>query len=48
MYSVAATLATATLASALPFLAPLADGATQALRWLLGLLNTIIRLIAEL
>ena len=48
LYAIAATLATATLASLLPALTPLAHAATQALQWLLGLLNTVIRLIAEL
>lgn len=48
MYTTAATLATAALASLLPALAPLAHAATQALHWLLGLLNAVIRLIAEL
>ena len=48
MYTSAVTLATAALASLLPALAPLAHAATQALHWLLGLLNAVIRLIAEL
>ena len=48
LYTTATTLATAALGHLLPALAPLANTATQALQWLLGLLNTIIRLIAEL
>lgn len=48
MYTTAATLATAGLATALPVLVPLAHAATRALHWLLGLLNAVIRLIADL
>jgi len=48
MYTIAATLATATLASLLPSLAPVSTLAVKAMNWLLHLLNTVIRLIADL
>lgn len=48
MYTIAGTLAVRILAAAVPLLAPLSDAAGDGLRWLLHLLNTLIRLIAEL
>ena len=48
MYTIAATLASSALASLLPALVPLATLAAHALNGLLHLLNTVIRLIAEL
>ena len=48
MYTIAATLATTALSSLLPFLTPLSTLAVEGLRWLLHLLNTVLRIIAEL
>ena len=48
MYAIAASVASAGLATILPALSPLATAASHFLTWLLHLLNTIIRLIAEL
>jgi len=48
LYSTAATLAAAALSGSIPFLTPLSTAATQALHWLLQLLNTVIQLIAQL
>jgi competence protein ComEC len=48
MYTIAATVSFAALASLLPWLAPVSALAVKALTWLLHLLNTVIRLISEL
>ena len=48
LYAIAAAVGTAALALLLPVLAPVSTAAADILRWLLHLLNTVIRLIAEL
>ena len=48
LYAIAAAVGTAALTLLLPFLAPVSTAAADRLRWLLHLLNTVIRLIAEL
>ncbi|MBO4536732.1 MAG: ComEC/Rec2 family competence protein, partial [Bacteroidales bacterium] len=48
MYSIAAAVAAAGLSSLLPALSPLSDASSSLLHWLLRLLNTVIRLIADL
>ena len=48
MYTSVATISVAALSSLLPALAPVAGWTSEALRWLLHLLNTIIHLIATL
>ena len=48
MYTIAASVATSALAALLPALSPLSTAVTAALNGLLQLLNTLIRLIADL
>lgn len=48
MYGIAAAVGSAALASLLPVLAPVSTSLASALRWLIHLLNTLLRLIAEL
>ena len=48
MYTIAATLTVTSLSTLLPFLTPVSTLAAEALHWLLHLLNTVLRLIAEL
>ena len=48
LYATAATVATAGLAALLPVLSPVSAVVTNALNWLLQLLNNVIRIIADL
>lgn len=48
LYTSAATFAAAGLSALLPMLVPISSRIIEALHWLLHLLNTLIRLIAEL
>ena len=48
MYTIATAVTAAAATALLPFLSPLSAAAATALEWLLRLLNTVIRLIADL
>ena len=48
MYATSATVAAAGLSALFPILVPVATWTAEALRWLIHLLNTLLRLIASL